>query len=66
VGVSGSRNGASVTVSASAGGCGYYFNNLVGWNGGGTWTANEPPGWCFTQQGGTDPWGFYASDTVCL
>jgi hypothetical protein len=59
-----SRVGNSVTVSAGASGCQYYQNNAVGWNGGGIWTVNQPPGWRFCQDGGVDPWGFYAESCV--
>lgn len=52
----------TVTVGANAGGCSYYYNDCVGWNGGGVWTCAKPPGYTFCQQGGTDPYGLYASD----
>jgi len=60
VGVSGQRNGdGTITVSAQAGGCQYYWNNVVGWNGGGQWTVPSPSNpFNFCQKGGSDPYGF--------
>ena len=62
----GSRSGNYVYISGGGSGCGYYYDDVVGWNGGfGGRQYYSPDTFCHTQSGGTDPWGWISSSTWC-
>ena len=57
---------SSKTALISGGGssCSYFYDSVVGWNGGGTWGPTNRPV-CHTEQGGADPWGWLSSGSWC-
>lgn len=60
------RSGNNVWITGGGSSCGYYYDNVVGWNGGGVWGPYYSPGqFCHTQQGGADPWGWLSSASWC-
>lgn len=63
----GDRSGDYVWLHASGSGCGYYYDTVVGWNGGFSWNGPHYVPGCYehTQYGGTDPWGWLSSSTAC-
>jgi prepilin-type N-terminal cleavage/methylation domain-containing protein len=57
-------NGSSTWISGGGSSCDYFYDDVVGWNGGGTWGPTGRP-ICHTQSGGVDPWGMLSSGSWC-
>lgn len=57
-------SGSQALISGGGSSCDYFYDSIVGWNGGGTWGPTGRPV-CHTQSGGADPWGWLSSGSWC-